>query len=93
MISKWFELKPTAVSLRKNGLSINAIEEELGIPRSTLSGWFKDVVMEDTHKARLQKNKEEAWARARVNSAIWHKAQKAARLAQAEADAQALKTP
>ncbi len=88
MKSKWFESKPTAVALRKNGLSINDIEEELGIPRSTLSGWFKDVVMDDTLKARLQKNKEEAWARARVNSAIWHKAQKAARIAEAEAEAQ-----
>lgn len=88
MKSKWFELKPTAVALRKNGLSINNIEEELGIPRSTLSGWFKDVVMDDSHKARLQKNKEEAWAKARVNSAIWHRAQKAARVAEAEAEAQ-----
>lgn len=88
MISKWFELKPTAVALRENGLSIKAIEKQLGIPRSTLSGWFKDVMMDDTHIARLQKNKEEAWAKARVNSVIWHKAQKAARIAQANADAQ-----
>jgi hypothetical protein len=88
MRSKWFELKPTAVALRKNGLSINAIEEELGIPRSTLSGWFKDVLMDDTHIARLQKNKEDAWARARVNAAIWHKAQKAARLVEADNSAQ-----
>lgn len=90
MKSKWFELKPTAVTLRKNGLSIKQIEKELGIPRSTLSGWFRDIIMDDTHIARLQKNKEEAWARARVNSVVWHKAQKAARIAEAEAQAQSV---
>ncbi len=88
MKSRWFELKVTAVALRKAGLSINDIEKKLGIPRSTLSGWFKNVVMDDTHIARLQKNKEEAWARARINSVISHRAQKAARIANAQAEAQ-----
>lgn len=88
MKSRWFEIKPTAIALRTSGLSINDIEKRLGIPRSTLSGWFKSVIMDDTHIARLQKNKEEAWARARINASIWHKAQKSARIAQAESDAQ-----
>ena len=87
MKSRWFDLKPTALALRKSGLSIPAIESRLGIPRSTLSGWFKNVQLDDTLKARLQKNKEIAWAKARANAALWHKAQKAARIAQAEHDA------
>ncbi|OGG54994.1 hypothetical protein A3D62_03040 [Candidatus Kaiserbacteria bacterium RIFCSPHIGHO2_02_FULL_49_11] len=34
--------KDKAVGLRKLGKSFNQIQEELGIPKSTLSGWFKD---------------------------------------------------
>jgi len=74
--------------MRKSGMSIKDIEKKLGIPRSTLSGWFKTIVMNQTHVARLQKNKEEAWANARVNALIWHKSQKAIRIATAEAEAQ-----
>lgn len=88
MKSRWFDLKLTAVTLRKSGLSIKEIEKRLGIPRSTLSGWFKTVKMDDTHIARLQKNKEDGWAKARVNAHTWHKAQKAVRIANAEAEAQ-----
>jgi len=43
MKSKWFELKPSAKKLRKKGLSIGDIERRLKIPRSTLSGWLKDI--------------------------------------------------
>ena len=43
MQSKWFELKPTAVKLRRKGFSIGKIEYNLGIPRSTLSGWLKNI--------------------------------------------------
>ena len=35
----------------------------------------------------MQKNKEEAWARARVNALKWHRNQKTLRLAEAESDA------
>jgi len=38
MKSKWYELKPDAIKLRKKGFSIGKIERRLGIPRSTLSG-------------------------------------------------------
>ena len=47
MRSKWFELKPDAIKLRKKGLSIREIELRLGIPRSTLSGWLKDIKLSD----------------------------------------------
>ncbi len=34
--------KKEATDLRKSGKSFNQIHKELGIPVSTLSGWFKD---------------------------------------------------
>lgn len=37
--------------MRTDGLSVRNIELKLGIPRSTLSGWFKNI--------RLNKNKED----------------------------------
>jgi transposase-like protein len=46
MISKWFKVKPTAITLCKNGLSINAIEEELGIPRCILAKALKMAVLQ-----------------------------------------------
>lgn len=50
MYSKWYELKPKAVELRKEGTSIREIEKLLSIPRSTLSGWLKNIKLTTEQK-------------------------------------------
>lgn len=90
MRSRWIELKPKAIKLREQGLSIGKIERRLGIPRSTLSGWFKKVRLSQQQKTKLIENRNNALIGARKEAALWHKAQKINRLQ--EAKNQALKT-
>ena len=56
MRSRCYELKLRARNLRKNGHSIGGIEHRLGIPRSTLSGWFKDIKLTPQQKKKLFAN-------------------------------------
>ena len=39
--------------LRLAGKSYNEIRDEIGVPKSTLSGWFKHVVLSDSARTRL----------------------------------------
>jgi len=87
MISKWLSLKPKSISLRKKGWSIRDIESNLSIPRSTLSGWFKNVELKESHKKQLKKKYENALVKARKKSALWHNRQKADRFKNAEKEA------
>jgi hypothetical protein len=87
MKSKWYELKESAIGLRQSGMSMTVIERRLGIPRSTLSGWFKNVTLTTDQKVLLQKNSKDGWKRARKSALEWHKTQKALRLQQAEKEA------
>ena len=90
MISRWFELKPEAIKLRKEGFSIGKIECRLGIPRSTLSGWLKDIKLSKKQKEELTRNWRHALVKARKKAVLWHNAQKEKRLKLAKE--QALKT-
>lgn len=45
--------KEIAFSLRKTGKSYNDIERQLHIPKSTLSGWFSDVLWSEDIKKNL----------------------------------------
>ena len=72
MKSKWFESENSAISLRKKGLSIRYIETKLGIPRSTLSGWFKDIELTKKQKTRLHKNWLNGLIKARKKATLWH---------------------
>ena len=90
MRSKWYELKEKALLLRTQGVSIRTVERRLGIPRSTLSGWFRNVSLSDTHKNELTRRWENALIKARRKAVLWHNAQKKQRLQEAK-DA-ALKT-
>lgn len=90
MRSRWYELKPKAFRLRKRGVSIVKIETRLGIPRSTLTGWFRDIILTRKQQAVLLQNKYKGLAKARKKAVIWHNAQKVARLE--EANRQALST-
>lgn len=76
MKSKWLELKGRATSLRKRGLSIRYIENKLKIPRSTLSGWFKDIKLSKDQRKKLLRDWENGLMAARKKSALVHKGQR-----------------
>jgi len=84
MKSRWFHLKDKAIKLRKTGLSIGFIERKLGIPRSTLSSWFRDISLTSNQKRRLKQNWINGLKKARKEAVIWHSAQKELRLKDAE---------
>ena len=90
MKSQWYKLKDTAIALRKNGESLRDVEKKLKIPRSTLSYWFKNVLLTQRQKRKLLKNWQLALGKARVEAVKWHNKQKELRLA--EAKRQALET-
>ena len=87
MKSQWVHLKHSAVQMRRHGFSVRDIENKLGISRSTLSGWFKDVKLPKKHRDRLRKCWVNALVSARQKAVVWHNAQKTARLAQAKNEA------
>jgi hypothetical protein len=87
MKSKWYEYKEKVCELRSQGVSMTAIEREYGIPRSTLSGWFKNIPLSETDRLKLMKNKQDGWQKARQNAVIAHRAIKQKRLDMADKDA------
>lgn len=90
MKSRWYELKNDAIKLRKRGFSIGKIERRLGIPRSTLSGWLKNIKLTQGQKEKLLQDWKSALVEARKKAVLWHNAQKTKRLL--EAKEEALKT-
>lgn len=88
MKSKWFEYKNQALDLRRQGVSMTVIEKEYGIPRSTLSGWFKNIPLTEDQRTVLMKNRRDGWKKAREHAIYWHNQQKAIRLQTAELEAQ-----
>lgn len=53
-----------AYKLRIKGLSYNEIRAELGIPKSTLSNWLRDVVLSEAAVLRLRNRVREGTAKA-----------------------------
>lgn len=45
-----------AVALRLKGHSVKQIEKELGVARSSVSRWVRDIVLNETQKERLKQN-------------------------------------
>jgi hypothetical protein len=88
MRSKWFDHKETAISMRQSGMSMTTIGRKLGIPRSTLSGWFRSVELTDEQREKLASNSREGWRRAREKAVEAHRAGKALRLLEAKRNAQ-----
>lgn len=80
--------KSKAVLLRKSGKSIREIEILLGIPRSTLSGWLKDVVLTDIQREKLNQQWVQALIKARVGAVLYHREGKRKRMEKAQKDAQ-----
>lgn len=86
MKSKWFNLKPEAISFRKQGKSLPYIHTKLGIPKSTLSYWLKNVVLTNLQKKKLRKDWQDALTKARKGAVLWHNEEKARRLRSAETE-------
>ena len=89
MISRWYEYKERAIQLRKRGVSVRDIESQLGVPRSTLSGWFKFVVLSKKQALFLENSRRQGLAKAREKAARVHIAAKKARIQEAARQAQA----
>jgi len=84
MISRWANQKQKAVTLRREGNSIKDIEKMLGIPRSTLSGWFRSVPLTKRQQNELKRRAKQGLIKARIEAVKWHNAQKNNRLEKAE---------
>lgn len=80
MKSQWYKLKDAAIELRRTGASLRDVEKKLKIPRSTLSYWFKGVVLTSKQKEKLFKNWKQALGKARKEAVKWHNQQKQLRL-------------
>ena len=66
--------------MRKRGAAMRGIEKRLGIRKSTLHYWFRDIQLADRHVQRLKKRADAALTKARVGAVKWHNAQKALRM-------------
>ncbi len=84
MKSKWYGFKPQAIELRRNGNSLRNVAKVLNIPKSTLSGWFRDITLTPEQQLVLRKNWLENLRNARRKAVVWHNQQKVARLKEAE---------
>lgn len=73
------EWKIKAQELRKKGLSYNEILKIVPVPKSTLSGWCRDIALNEKQALRLFKNKLSGSAKGRI---IGAKRQQAKRLNQ-----------
>lgn len=78
------KLKSIALSLRTRGYSIGDIERKLNIPRSTLSGWFKNIKLTKVQRSKLFKKSLKALANSRKKAIKWHNLQKENRLLEAK---------
>jgi len=79
--------KIQAIKLRRRGLSIGKIEKLLGIHRSTLSGWLKDVQLTQKQQRKLRQDWKKGLIHAREKAVLWHNAEKEKRLQVAKKDA------
>lgn len=75
----YLDKKTEAQKLRKQGLSYSEIQQKIDIPKSTLSGWCRDVALTEKQALRLFKNKLKGSARGRI---IGAKRQQLKRIAQ-----------
>jgi len=60
------EKKLEAQKLRKMGLSYSEIQKVVPVPKSTLSGWCRDIALTEKQALRLFKNKLSGSARGRI---------------------------
>lgn len=60
------ELKQKAQELRRKGLSYKEIQKIVFVPKSTLSGWCRDIALTEEQALRLFKNKLKGSERGRI---------------------------
>lgn len=72
--------KDRAIKLRKKGQSIRDIEKILGVARSTLSGWLKNIELTAGQKEKLYQNWLAALVKARLKASHVHHAGKLKRV-------------
>lgn len=87
MVSRWFKLKDKVVKLRKEGTSIGVINKEYGIPKSTLSCWFRKIKLNKQQKDKIYKNASIKMDMARKKALLWHHSQKESRVLKAKFEA------
>jgi hypothetical protein len=87
MQSQWYELKPAVLAMRRRGVSLSFIADNLGIPRSTLSAWCKEITLTPEQRTALADSKRNALQKARAVAAEQYRTQKqeAARTARQQA--------
>lgn len=68
------QLKQQALTLRKQGWSYPMIEAELGVIRSTLSGWFRGLKLSATASKKILVRKRNHMARIRLLASASHRA-------------------
>src|SRR3989344_5363925 len=81
------DIKAKALILRQKGKSIRDIEMRLKVPRSTLSGWLRDIPLTTKQKEKLFQNWRNALVVARKKAVLWHNEEKVKRLALAKVEA------
>ncbi len=87
MISRWSNLKDKVIGLRKEGTSIGVINKKYGIPKSTLSIWFRKIKLNKYQRDRIYKAATIKMDNARKKAVLWHNKQKADRIEKAKIDA------
>lgn len=88
MHSQWSHLKGRAIQMRKRGRSIRFIESTLNIPRSTLSGWLKNVPLTNEQRHKLNADWLKSLAKSRIKAKKWHHHKKEERLREAARSAE-----
>lgn len=82
------EKKHKAIELRLKGKTFSEIQSAIpGLPKSTLSGWLRNIKLTDKQKNRLEKNIKKKSYNARVKAAWTKKQQKNERVASLRAEA------
>lgn len=79
--------KSTARRLRSSGKTYNEIHRRLGIPKSTLSLWFKDLRLSKLDRQRLLTQNQQRWAESIVRYNKWRAKQARGRSEEAQARA------
>jgi len=87
MVSRWYKLRDEVVKLRKEGTSIGVINKKYGIPKSTLSCWFRKIKLNKYQKDRIYKAASIRMDKAREKALLWHHSQKENRIKLAEKEA------
>jgi len=80
-------IKSHAIRLRQEGYSLPYIHNTLRIPKSTLSGWLRNIELTAEQKIKLEQNRQNGLKKAREGASKWHQEQKKGRLRVAKEEA------